>query len=646
MADGMVLLEDSAVAGVPSDLASALERAVRYLRSLQRADGYWWGELESNVTITAEHLLLMRFLGEDDPGREQRIATYLLDRQRADGAWAVWYGGPGDLNCTVEAYWALKWAGVSADDPRMVRARRFILERGGVAKTRFFTRLWMALFGQYPWELLPAMPPEVVLFPSRFPFNIYEFGSWARATIVPVLLVWHQRPVRACPEHARVDELWRHPAERARWPLRFTRPWASWRNFFLVADAAVRALERAGVRPLRRVAVRQAERWILARQERDGAWGGIQPPWAYSLIALSSLGYRNDHPVVRRGIDAFEGFAVDAGDSWHVQSCISPVWDTALAAIALRDAGVPADDPALVRAGRWLLSKQVRGGGDWQVKNRRGRPAGWAFEFENERYPDVDDAAIVLIALDLLADGLPGSEGARRDGLRWLLSMQDRNGGWAAFDVDNKKRFVTQIPFADFGETIDPPTEDVTAHVLELLGRLGMNEHDPAARRGLDFLWRLQDADGSWWGRWGVNHIYGIGAVLPALRALGADVSRVEVRRAVRWLEEHQNEDGGWGEGCESYADPSLRGRGSSTASQTAWALLALEAAGEARGASARRGVEYLARTQREDGSWDEPQFTGTGFPRDFMINYHLYRQYFPLMALGRIRGALERVGS
>jgi len=613
----------------------AIKRAQDYLLRIQYPEGYWWGELESNVTITAEYLLLTHFLGADAPARWQKIVNYLKNQQLADGSWNIYYAGPGDLNATIEAYFALKLAGVSKDEPFMQRAKEFILAKGGVPKARIFTKIWLALFGQYPWEALPVMPPEMMFLPSWFPFNIYEFSSWARATIVPMLIILTKKPIFPLPKQAGLDELYL-PKERD-YSLPKSPKRLSWRNFFLLIDKLFRLYEMFPWKLGRQRAIKRVERWILEHQEADGSWGGIQPPWVYSLIALKCLGYSLDHPVMAKGLKGFEGFAIETKDTWRVQSCLSPVWDTALAMIALLDSGIAPDHPALVKAARWLLKEQILTGGDWQVKCR-GEPGGWAFEFENDLYPDTDDTALVMIAL--LRTKLP-EEKAKKEalerGLNWLIAMQSRNGGWGSFDKDNTKHFVTQIPFCDFGETIDPPSVDVTAHILELLGWLGVAR--PHIRRALDYIKREQEPDGCWFGRWGVNYIYGTGAVLPALKAIGEDMNQDYIQRAANWLVEHQNIDGGWGESCASYEDPDLRGQGPSTASQTAWALLALLAAGQLN-TQVGRGIRYLIETQQEDGSWLENYFTGTGFPKDFFIKYHLYRNYFPLMALGRYRVA------
>lgn len=642
----------STAAGAPNSVRDTLDEAIRrtqdYFLRTQHPDGYWIGELETNVCIAAEYLLLTHFLGARNEDRWRKIATYLRRQQRPDGTWVIYHGGPPDLNATVEAYFALKLAGASPDEPYMHRAREFVLSAGGVPQARVFTKIWLALFGQWDWRGVPALPPELMFLPHWLPLNIYDFASWARATIVPMLIILTERPVCPIPEYARIDEL--YPAGRNRTAYTLPKPKnpLSWRGFFHAADAALRWYDRITIKPLREAAYRAAERWIVARQEADGSWGGIQPPWVYSLIALKLRGYSLDHPLMRKGFEGFDGaWSVEDDQVFSPQACLSPVWDTALAMIALKDAGLPPDHPALAQAGRWLLREQVLAGGDWQVKAKGVQPGGWSFEFENDIYPDTDDTAAVLIALarTQVPDQKQRTFAIER-GARWLLGMQSANGGWGSFDKDNTRRVVNEIPFCDFGEVIDLPSEDVTAHVVEALSTLGLGDSH-AVRRALRYLRERQRPDGSWFGRWGVNHLYGTGGVLPALRANGEEMSRPYVGRAVRWLIEHQNEDGGWGESCASYVDAASIGWGPSTASQTAWALLALLAAGGASpdgvvGDAVQRGAGYLIETQEEDGQWLEEEFTGTGFPGDFYIKYHLYRNYWPLMALGRYRGVLR----
>ena len=618
-------------------LHRSVEAAQRWLLEDQHPEGFWWGELESNTSITSEYLLLTHHLGIGDPERWAEIAAYLRGKQSAEGYWSQYYDGPGEISTTIETYFALKLAGEDPDAPHMVRAREWILAQGGIAKARVFTKLWLALFGQYDWDRLPVMPAWINLLPTWFPINLYEFASWARATIVGVTVIFATRPVATLPAGAGVQELWRDPSERRQFAVSRPSRQVSWGGFFYGLDKVLRFLDRNHIRPFQRRSLVTAERWLVDRQEADGAWAGIQPPWVYAILALRSLGYPLDHPVIQKALQGFERFTWREKGTLRTESCQSPVWDTGLAAIALLDSGLAADHPALTKSAEWLLQEQVFSGGDWQVKNPHTPPGGWAFEFDNDVYPDVDDTAVVMIALD----GIALSDEARKrraveEGTRWMLSMQCGDGGWGAFDVENTKQFLTQIPFADFGEVLDPPTADVTAHALEFLGRMGYRGEYPPAARALAFLYELQEPGGSWWGRWGVNYIYGLGAVLPALAELGESMTQPAVRKAVGWLRAHQLPDGGWGESCDSYADPTLAGAGPSTPSQTAWALLALIAAGEAGSEEAARGVRYLIDRQRSDGTWDEPEFTGTGFPGDFMINYHLYRHYFPLMALGR----------
>ncbi|MCW3030706.1 MAG: shc [Solirubrobacterales bacterium] len=615
----------------------ALELACEHLLSLQSEDGWWQGELQTNVTMDAEDMLLREFLGVRRADETERSAAWIRSQQRADGTWTNFYGGPGDLSTTIEGYWALRLAGDSPTDEHMLIAAEFIRAQGGLAAARVFTHLWLALFGLWSWDDVPALPPEAILMPSWLPFNVYDFACWARQTIVAVSLVKAHRPAHAL--GFGLDEL-RVPPEAG--PAGDS-PRA---RMLTALDRALRAYERRPIAPLRRLAMARAERWIVRRQEADGSWGGIQPPWVYSLIALSLSGYPIEHPVMRRGLEGLERFMVEdeddsrgagapPGRSRRLEACQSPVWDTALSMIALSDAGLAEDHPALVGAARWLLGEEVTVRGDWAVARPRLAPGGWAFEFANVNYPDVDDTAEVVLALCRVRRD-SRVNGAIERATRWLEGMQSSGGGWGAFDAENTRALVRDLPFLDFGEVIDEPSADVSAHSIEMLAALGLPD-TPAAQRGVRWLIEQQEPGGSWFGRWGINHVYGTGAAVPALVAAGVDPAQPCIRRAVGWLLEHQNEDGGWGEDPRSYDDEQWIGRGPSTASQTAWALLALHAAGE-RSRALRRGVEWLVRTQRPDGGWDEPQYTGTGFPSDYYINYHLYRLAFPIMALGRCR--------
>ncbi len=611
------------VLALDAEVRTCLSRAVDALASRQDPAGWWKGELETNVTIDAEDLLLREFLGVRTAAQTAASAAWIRSQQRDDGSWATFYGGPPDLSTTVEAYVALRLAGDAPGAPHLSAAAAFVREHGGVAAARVFTRIWLSLFGLWSWDDVPVLPPELCFLPPWAPLNVYDFACWARQTIVALSIVSAHRPVR--PLELSIDELHAAtPPPSVRYLL------TTWEGRFQLLDRLLQRYERRPLRRLRRAALARAERWVLQRQEADGSWGGIQPPWVYSLIALHLQGYALDHPVLRAGLAGLDGFTIDDDKGRRIEACQSPVWDTALAITALLDAGTPADDEGIRRAGRYLVGEEVKVRGDWAVRRPHLAPSGWAFEFENDTYPDVDDTAEVLLAL---ASTDLDDEGAVRRGIAWLEGMQCADGGWASFDVDNTKTLCRSLPFCDFGELIDPPSADVTAHVVEALAVLGGDR--AAIDRGVAWLLAAQEPDGSWFGRWGANHVYGTGAAVPALVAAGLDPSHVAIRRALAWLESHQNDDGGWGEDLRSYRDDALRGRGHSTASQTAWALLALLAAGE-RAEATTRGVGYLVATQRDDGSWDEPWFTGTGFPGDFYLNYHLYRLVFPVQALGR----------
>jgi squalene-hopene/tetraprenyl-beta-curcumene cyclase len=610
-----------------STATEALQRGVARLLELQAPGGWWKGELETNVTMDAEDLFLREFLGIRSDEDTRLTANWIRAQQREDGTWGNFYGAPPDLSTTLEAYVALRLAGDLPDADHMQRASAFVRDAGGLERARVFTKMWLAVFGLWSWDDLPAMPPELIFLPPWFPLNIYDFACWARQTVAALTVTSAYRPVRPFP--VTIDELRTGDPAATRHPVT-----DAWGKAFLQLDKLLHLYERQPVPAVRRRALERMERWIVERQEDDGSWGGIQPPWVWSLIALSLRGYGLDHEVMQKGLDGLEQFTIREGDTRRLEACQSPVWDTAFAVIALSDAGLPANDPAIERGSAWLLDQEVTHRGDWAVRRKRLQAGGWAFEFGNDWYPDIDDTAEVVLALRR-ATQTPELEASMQRGIAWTLGMTSRNGAWGAFDADNVRALVRRLPFCDFGEVIDPPSSDVTAHVVEMLARERLLDH-PRLRSGVEFLLAEQEADGSWFGRWGANYVYGTGAAVPALVAAGIGTKHPAIRRAVAWLERVQNDDGGWGEDLRSYTDPAWSGRGTSTASQTAWALLALHAAGE-QSEALMRGADFLVRTQLPDGGWDEPWYTGTGFPGDFYINYHLYRLVFPVSALGRI---------
>ncbi len=642
---------------VQTRLSEALRRGQDYLLAQQAPAGYWWAELEANVTLTAELIMLHRSLmhsdarnrhsnGKDRAAQIQQMARYLLREQRAHGGWELYFGDGGELSTTIEAYFALKLADVSIDDERMQRAREFIRARGGLTKARVFTKLHLALFGAYSWTGLPTLPPWFMFLPSWFPFNIYTMASWARSSTVPLLVVLDKRPVYDVGMTA--EEL-------------FVEGETALRNndgtligaLFLFADKALKMLDRWGLVPRRAAGIAAAERWVIERQDTAGDWAGIVPAMLNSLLMFQALGYAAKHPYIKRGLDALDRFCIAEGTVpgaeeplyLRLQPCISPVWDTALGLSALFEAGLPPTHPRAQMAGDWLLTQQIFRYGDWAVFNRKGKPAGWAFEFHNDFYPDVDDTAAVIMALlSLRLDDDEYKLEACRAATEWVLTMQCRAGGWAAFDLDNAQDLWNRMPYGDLKAMIDPPTADLTGRVLELLGHWRQRGEklyrDEDVQRAIRFLLSLQEKDGSWWGRWGVNYLYGTYLALVGLRAIapyaGFDMDCAQVKQAAAWLRSVQNGDGGWGETCASYKQPELRGIGPSTPSQTAWALLGLMAAGDFESESVKNGVAYLLGKQNADGSWPEAEFTGTGFPGHFYINYHQYRNQFPLTALGR----------
>jgi squalene-hopene/tetraprenyl-beta-curcumene cyclase len=665
-------------APAPSNFIPALESTTRaaadWLIANQRADGHWVGRAETNACMEAQWCLALWFMGLENHPLRPRLGQALLDTQRPDGSWEVYRGAPnGDLNATVEAYAALRSLGHADDEPAVARARDWIAARGGLRNIRVFTRYWLALIGEWPWDKTPNIPPEIIWFPLWTPFSIYNFAQWARATLMPIAVLSARRPSRPLPPQNRLDALFPEGREHFDYDLPVKAGAGAWDTFFRRADRVLHLMQdlggRLGVALWRSAAIRHTLEWMIRHQDADGGWGGIQPPWVYALMALHVEGYHVTHPVVAKGLDCLNdpGWRVDIGAATFVQATNSPVWDTILSLLAFEDAELAGAHPAQIeKAVQWVLDRQVRVPGDWSVKLPKVEPGGWAFEYANNFYPDTDDTAVALIALAPFRNDpkwrAKGVEEAIRRGVDWLVAMQSRDGGWGAFDKDNNRQILTKIPFCDFGEALDPPSSDVTAHVIEAFARLGVSREHPAMARGLAYLKREQEAEGPWFGRWGVNYVYGTGAVLPALAAAGEDMDQPYVHRACDWLLSRQQENGGWGESCASYMAVDMAGRGLATPSQTAWALMALLAADRPKDRDAiERGCRFLVETQQQ-GTWVEEVYTGTGFPgygvgqtikltspeltqrlmqgpelsRAFMLRYHMYRHYFPMAALGR----------
>ena len=658
------------VLGTP--VRRAIVRTRQWLLGQQDADGFWCAELEGDTILESETILLWAYLERENSQLARRAAAYIVEKQLPDGGWALYPGGKLEISGSVKAYFALKLTGHDPSAEYMQRARRAILAAGGADAVNGFTRFYLALLGQISYDRCPAVPPEIALLPKWFPINLYAVSSWTRTIIVPLSIVSAKRPVRKIDPCFGIRELFVKAPEH--WPplrcpgLKRRTGLFTWDCFFRTVDGVLKWCQRHRVLPFRRRAIDAAEKWMLDRFGSSDGLGAIYPPIVWSILALRCLGYDDDSPEVRRSHKQLENLVItdEASGTVRLQPCKSPVWDTAFTLGALSASGIRPASPPVRRAIDWLLGKQTTRRGDW-ARSVHVEPGGWYFEYNNEFFPDSDDTAVVLMALRTQFDDSPASPGAlppelrlmaeatgpARDdreeideadktiaaigrGLRWMLAMQNDDGGWGAFDKNNNRKFLCYVPFADHNAMIDPSTPDLTGRVLESLGKLGYRLGEPAVDRAVDYVRRTQQPDGSWPGRWGVNHIYGTWQVLAGLVEVGVPKEDRTVAAGANWLLAHQQQCGGWGESADSYEQPRLRGQGPPTASQTAWALLGLLAAGYHQHPAVTHAVRFLVQTQNEDGTWDETQFTGTGFPRVFYLRYHYYPIYFPLMALAQ----------
>jgi len=614
--------------------SDAAERAARSLLSRQHADGYWWAELTADTTLESDYILFQLWLHPpvngvwNPPTRSliDKAVKSILNRQLPDGGFNIYPQGPSEISATCKAYFSLKLAGLAINDPRLAKARECILNLGGLQAANSYVKVNLSLFGLYPREHVPSIPPEIMLL-GNF---IYEMSSWTRAIVIPLSIVHAANPSRPVPAGFTIDELF-VPGKSLAVPN--NQGLLSWRNFFITIDRALKFWQRYGFHPIRNRSIRKAEEWMLEHLQHSDGLGAIYPPMLYAVMALDVLGYPADNKIRAEAVKQFDNLMVNDGERFFFQPCFSPVWDTGIAAFAVGESGF-ASAQAMQRCADWLLAKEVRRKGDWSVKRPKTEPSGWYFEFANEFYPDIDDTAMVLLGLrHARSSDTKRQEEVERRAVKWLLDMQSSDGGWAAFDVDNDWHMLGEVPFADHNAMIDPTCPDITGRVMEALVKCGVPASSPAIRKGVDYLVRTQETDGSWYGRWGVDYIYGTFLALRGLRAAGESDRETHTLRATEWLRAVQNADGGWGESCESYDEGMFVGA-ESTPSQTAWAIMGLIAGGDTNSLSVRKGIEYLIDTQRENGTWQEELATGTGFPGVFYLTYHLYRDSFPLMAL------------
>jgi squalene-hopene/tetraprenyl-beta-curcumene cyclase len=634
-----------AVAGLDlwsEELDRVIAEAREALVARQREDGHWIFEFEADASITSEYVMLRHYLGEVDDAAsrdiERRIGSYLRARQNAEGGWPLFHGGDVNLSSTVKAYFALKLIGDDPDAPHMRRARAAILSRGGAANANVFTRINLALFGLVPWRAVPNMPVEIMLLPRPSPFHLEKISYWSRTVVVPLLILYALKPQARNPRGVRLDELFLDHPNDERYPMNATGTTVG--SFFVGVDRVLGAIEPHFPKGARQNAIKRAIDFIVARLNGVDGLGGIYPAMAYAVMAFDALGYARDHPHPRIARQSVDRLLIEDGEEAYCQPCLSPVWDTCLAMHALLEAGEDPAGPAFERATDWLLEREITDVvGDWSWKRPGLKPGGWAFQYRNDYYPDVDDTAVVVLAFDRA--GQERTRPAVRRATDWVVGMQSSNGGWGAFDAENQYHYLNNIPFADHGALLDPPTADVSARCLSMLAQLGYGRDHRAVRQALAFLEREQESDGSWYGRWGVNYVYGTWSALSALNAVGVEPSALMVRRAVNWLKSRQRPDGGWGEDCATYWKERRSEVKASTPSQTAWALLGLMAAGEVHSEAVRRGVAYLLSQPRDGCKWREALWTGIGFPRVFYLRYDGYSAYFPLWALARYRNLI-----
>jgi squalene-hopene/tetraprenyl-beta-curcumene cyclase len=614
----------------PSNLESAISKAQQHLLNLQSPEGYWVGELVVDSTLCSDYVAFMHWTGEIDETLQQKCVDHILRHQLPDGGWNIYPGGPAEVNATVLAYLALKLAGFSFDMPLMVKAREKARKLGGIEKTNTYSRLYFALLGQLSWDGLPTIPVEFLLLPRWLPVHFHAVSSWTRAMIVPLAIINHYKPTRLIPAERGIQELYLEPGKIPQFKAK------GLRRFFIWIDKLLKVFEKRKILPFRELSLDIAEKWMLERiGEGCSGLAAIFPSMLNSMIALKASGYKKDHPIYQKAENDFRELFVESPNDFRIQPCLSPVWDTGITLLTLGRSGMNTKTEPIRRAAEWLVSKEVRIAGDWVVCNPEPEPSGWAFEFNNPYNPDTDDTAMALLALKNCGYDDPVLYDR---GLRWLLSFQCKDGGWAAFDKDITNPLLESVPFSDHNAILDPSCCNITARVLEVLAAFEYRPEHRNVAKALRFLRAKQEPDGAWYGRWGVNYIYGTWQVLRGLSAIGINMDEPWTQKGRTWLEAHQNPDGGWGETCESYDDPSLRGRGVSTPSQTAWALMGLCSFSDLNRESIRRGLNYLVTTQNSDGSWSEDLITGTGFPKVFYLKYDMYRNNWPLLALAMYR--------